>query len=82
MDQQVGLPGTIVSIALGVPGLAAASLINVPRPDRPCHELLWLFWAVSLVVVGAVHSRMKVAVYISPSAIPSAQACSCRSALA
>jgi hypothetical protein len=72
MDQQVGLHGTIVSIALGVAGLAAASLIEVPRPDRPFHALLWLFWTVSLVVVGAVYSGMTVAVYVTPSTVPSA----------
>jgi hypothetical protein len=41
MDQQIGLHGTIVSIALGVAGLAAASMFDVQAADRTYHALLW-----------------------------------------
>ena len=44
MDQQIGLHGTIVSIALAVAGLAAASLFDVRAADRPYHALLWVLW--------------------------------------
>jgi hypothetical protein len=72
MDQQIGLHGTIVSLALGVAGLAAASLFEVSPADRPYHPLLWLLWSTSLVGVGTVYSGMTVSVYAFPSTIPSA----------
>jgi hypothetical protein len=71
MDQQIGLHGTIVSIALGVAGLAAASLFDVRAADRPYHALLWVLWGASLLGVGVVYSGMTVAVYAVPSTIPS-----------
>jgi hypothetical protein len=71
MDQQIGLHGTIVSIALGVAGLAAASLFQVRTADRPYHGLLWLLWVASLLGVGVVYSGMTVSVYVLPSTIPS-----------
>lgn len=72
MDQQIGLHGTIVSLALGVAGLAAASLFEVSDADRPYHELFWLLWLASLFAVGVVYSGMTVNVYALPSSIPSA----------
>jgi hypothetical protein len=72
MDQQIGLHGTIVSIALGVAGLAAASLFQVGTADRPYHALLWLLWIASLLAVGVVYSGMTVSVYVLPSTIPNA----------
>jgi len=72
MDQQIGLHGTIVSIALGVAGLAAASLFDVRAADRPNHALLWLLWISSLLAVAVVYSGMTVNVYVLPSRIPSA----------
>jgi hypothetical protein len=72
MDQQIGLHGTIVSLALGVAGLAAASLFEVSPASRPYHPLLWLLWCTSLVGVGIVYSGMTVNVYALPSTIPSA----------
>jgi hypothetical protein len=72
MDQQIGLHGTIVSIALGVAGLAAASLLQVRAADRPYHGLLWLLWIASLLGVSVVYSGMTVSVYVLPSTIPSA----------
>jgi hypothetical protein len=71
MDQQIGLHGTIVSIALGVAGLAAASLFQVRTADRPYQGLLWLLWIASLLGVGVVYSGMTVSVYVLPSTIPS-----------
>lgn len=70
MDQQIGLHGTIVSIALGVAGLAAASLFEVRALDRPYHALLWLLWSSSLAAVGVVYSGMTVSVHVLPSTIP------------
>lgn len=72
MDQQIALHGTIVSIALGVAGLAAASLFEVRAADRPYHGLLWLFWITSLLAVGVVYSGMTVNVYVLPGTIPTA----------
>jgi hypothetical protein len=72
MDQQIGLHGTIVSIALGVAGLAAASLFDVRAADRPYQALLWVLWGASLLGVAVVYSGMTVAVYAVPSTIPSA----------
>jgi hypothetical protein len=72
MDQQIGLHGTIVSIALGVAGLAAASLFEVRAADRPYHGLLWMLWIASLLAVGVVYSGMTVSVYVLPSTIPTA----------
>jgi hypothetical protein len=72
MDQQIGLHGTMVSIALGVSGLAAASLFDVSPADRPYRLLFWLLWFTSLVAVGTVYSGMTVNVYALPSTIPSA----------
>jgi hypothetical protein len=70
MDQQIGLHGTIVSIALGVAGLAAASLFEVRAADRPYHWLLGMLWLASLVAVGVVYSGMTVSVFVLPSTIP------------
>ena len=53
MDQQVSLHGTIVSIALGVAGLAAASLFKVQSSDRPYHLLFWLLWVTSILATPA-----------------------------
>lgn len=72
MEQQIGLHGTIVSIALGMAGLAAASLFEVRPADRPYHLLLWLLWLASLLAVGVVYSGMTVSVYALPSTIPTA----------
>ena len=72
MDQQIGLRGTILSIALGVAGLAAASLFEVRPADRPYQPLLWLLWLVSLLAVGTVYSGMTVNVYAYPSTVPDA----------
>jgi hypothetical protein len=72
MDQQIGLHGTILSIALGVAGLAAASLFEVRPADRPYQLLLWLLWLVSLLAVGTVYSGMTVNVYAYPSTVPDA----------
>lgn len=72
MEQQIGLHGTIVSIALGVAGLAAASLFEVRPADRPFQVLLWLLWIASLFAVGVVYSGMTVMVYALPSTIPTA----------
>ena len=70
MDQQIALHGTIVSIALGVAGLAAASLFEVRAADRPYHLLMWMLWVISLLGVGVVYSGMTVSVYVLPSVIP------------
>jgi hypothetical protein len=72
MDQQIGLHGTIVSIALGVAGLAAASLFEVRSVDRPYQALLWVLWMGSLLAVAVVYSGMTVSVYALPSTIPTA----------
>lgn len=66
MDQQISLHGTIISIALGVAGSAAAGLIDVSSRDRPWHLLLWMLWTVSLVVVCTIYSGTTAAVYVSP----------------
>jgi hypothetical protein len=71
-DQRNGLHGTIISLALGVAGLSAASIFEVSPADRPYHPLLWLFWLISLVSVGTVYSGMTVNVYALPSTIPGA----------
>lgn len=66
MEQQTGLHGTVVSIALGVAGLAAASLFDVGRADRPDHILFWALWVTSLLGVAIVYSGMTVNVFAAP----------------
>jgi hypothetical protein len=70
MEQQIGIHGTIVSVALGVAGLAAAGLLVVSAADRPYHILFWMLWLTSLLGVGTVYSGMTVKVYVLPSKIP------------
>ena len=72
MDQQIGLHGTVVSIALGVAGLAAASLFDVSRADRPDHMLFWGLWITSLLGVAIVYSGMTANVFALPNMIPGA----------
>jgi hypothetical protein len=70
MDQQVGIYSIVLSIALGVAGFAAASIIHVPRADRPYHALLWVLWLTSLVAVAIVYSGMNANVYALPNRTP------------
>lgn len=72
MDQQAGIFGMIVSVALGVAGLAAASLFEVRPSDRPYHILFWILWAVSLLSIGVVYSGATVNLFALPNIVPSA----------
>lgn len=73
MDQQIGLYNTIVSIALGVAGLAAASLFDVGPADQAFRTLFWVLWAISLLFVTVIYSGMTTNVYATPDGIPGLQ---------
>lgn len=73
MDQQIGQYNTIVSIALGVAGLAAASLFDVAPRDRAFRVLFWVLWATSVLFVATIYSGMTANVYAAPAEIPGLQ---------
>jgi len=70
MDQQVGAYSIVLSIALGVAGLAAASLFSVSPADRPYRVMFWTLWALSLAAVAIAYSGMTVNVFALPNRIP------------
>jgi hypothetical protein len=70
LDQQVGIYSIVLSVALGVAGFAAASLIHVPKADRPYDILLWALWLTSLFAVAIVYSGMNANSYALPNRTP------------
>jgi hypothetical protein len=70
MDQQVGVYSIVLSIALGVAGLAAASLLYASSTNRSYHALFWLLWFISLLAVAIVYSGMNANVYALPNRTP------------
>ena len=70
MDQQVGVYSIVLSIALGVAGLAAASLLYTSSADRSYHALFWVLWFISLLAVAIVYSGMNANVYALPNRTP------------
>jgi hypothetical protein len=70
MDNQVGIYSIVLSIALGVAGLAFASLLYITDADRPYRIFFWLLWLTSLGAVAVVYSGMNVNVFALPSKIP------------
>jgi hypothetical protein len=73
VDQTIGLYNTIVSIALGIAGLAAVSLLDVHSAAHAFRILFWALWATSVLSVGVVYSGMTVNVFAAPSVIPGLQ---------
>lgn len=70
MDQQVGAYSIVLSIALGVAGLAAASLFYVTPEDRSYRVSFWALWLTSLVAVAIVYSGMNVNAFALPGRVP------------
>lgn len=70
MDQQVGAYGIVLSIALGVAGLAAASLFFFTPADRPFRLIFWALWLTSLAGVAVVYSGMNVNAFALPNRVP------------
>lgn len=73
MDQQIGLHNTIVSIALGVAGLAAASLFDIDHAHQAFRMLFWALWAISVLFAATIYSGMTANVYAAPNEIPGPQ---------
>jgi hypothetical protein len=69
MDQQVGVYSIVLSISLGVAGLAAASLLY-SSTDRSYRALFWVLWFISLLAVAIVYSGMNANVYALPNRTP------------
>jgi hypothetical protein len=70
MDQQVGAYSIVLSIALGVAGLAAASLFSVAPADRSYRVMFWVLWVLSLAAVAIAYSGVTVNVFALPNRIP------------
>lgn len=70
MDQQVGAYGIVLGIALGVAGLAAASLFFFTPADRPFRLVFWALWLTSLAGAAVVYSGMNVNAFALPNRVP------------
>jgi hypothetical protein len=69
-DHQVGIHVTLLSVALGVAGISAASLLSNGASSRGHLPMFWLLWGVSLLAVGTVYQGLTVSVFALPSPIP------------
>ncbi|MGW9032668.1 hypothetical protein ACWGQ5_53795 [Streptomyces sp. NPDC055722] len=65
------LHGTLVSIALGAAGFAAASLATAPRGQADSSGVLWLMWVGGLLAIAVVYVGTVTGAFTLPAGIPS-----------
>ncbi|MFJ3799606.1 hypothetical protein ACIPSJ_25345 [Streptomyces sp. NPDC090088] len=65
------LHGTLVSIALGAAGFAAAGLAIHKKDEVETTPLMWLMWVGGLLAIAAVYSGTVTGVFALPAGIPS-----------
>lgn len=70
MGHQSGLHATLVSIALGVAGISAASLLPGDPQDQGFLNLFRVLWLVSLLGIGIVYAGVTVSVFLLPDKLP------------
>src|SRR5947207_1844253 len=70
-EHYVGVHVTAVNIALGMAGLAAASLLTPPKPQfEQYQQLFWLLWAASLVATGVAYGGTMSGAILLPARMP------------
>jgi len=69
-DHYVGLHVTVVSVVLGVAGIAAASLLTPSSLARGYQPLFWILWVVSLLATATVYAGVMVGAFLLPARIP------------
>ncbi|MGW0632308.1 hypothetical protein [Streptomyces sp. NPDC002758] len=65
------LHGTLVSIALGAAGFAAASLATATRGQADSSGVLWLMWVGGLLAIAVVYAGTVTGAFTLPAGIPS-----------
>jgi hypothetical protein len=61
---------TAVSVALGVAGISAASLISPAVSLRPYQQLLWLLWLLSLLTTATAYAATTTGAIVLPARMP------------
>jgi hypothetical protein len=72
VNHYIGLHSTIVSVAMAVAGLAAASLLGTSKIYHGDYALLWLLWLTSVLCCAIVYMGVLSSVIVVPASIPSA----------
>lgn len=71
LNHYVGLHTTVVSVAIAVAGVAAASL-GTSQIYHENHRLLWLLWLISILCCAIVYMGVLSSIIVIPAGIPSA----------
>src|ERR1022692_1468980 len=69
-NHYLSLEVTVVSIALGIAGVAAAGLITRPANFGANAALLWLLWACSLLATAVAYAGPMIGAFALPPSIP------------
>lgn len=69
-DHYLATHMTAVSIALGMAGLAAASLLGPSSQFHGYQPVLWLLWVISLLAVAAAYAGTMVGSIMLPGLVP------------
>lgn len=69
-NHYVGLHNMVVSVALAVAGVAAASLVGLPAAFRAYAPLLWIMLAVSLLAVTVAYAGTVTGAPFLPARLP------------
>jgi hypothetical protein len=72
LNHYVGLHSTVVSIAMAVAGLAAASLLGTSKIYHGNYALLWLLFLTSVLCCTVVYMGVISSVIVIPASMPSA----------
>lgn len=70
VDHYLGLHITVVSVALAMAGVAAASLITRPSSSGAYYVLPWLLWLGSLLATAVAYAGTMVGAFALPASIP------------
>jgi hypothetical protein len=70
VDRLLNLHNMIASVALGVAGLAAASLIVSPKEFRDYQIMFWILWTASLLAVATAYAGAIIGSIFLPTRMP------------
>lgn len=69
-DHYVGLHNMVVSVALAVAGVAAASLLGLPSPFHAFAVLLWMMLGTSLLAIAVAYAGTVTGAPFLPARLP------------
>lgn len=69
-EHYIQLHVTVLSVALGVAGIAAVSLLTSSPQSATTRGLFWIFWVDSLLVTTTAYGGVMVGSFLLPARIP------------